>query len=161
MDTAWESELARFLADLLTVQEETLQVLAKKRELLIRRDLPGLAEMNGKEQEVISRLEECLKRREELLRRAAADGRPAASITSLAGSLPKDQAKTLAAPLRDANTRSRLLQHQTLANWVFVQRSLLHLAQMLEIIATGGQLQPTYGRGEPAAASGALVDRAA
>jgi hypothetical protein len=55
----------------------------------------------------------------------------------------------------------RLLQHHSLANWVLAQRSLLHVAQMLEIIATGGRLQPTYGNGESSMSGGALVDHQA
>jgi hypothetical protein len=55
----------------------------------------------------------------------------------------------------------RLLQHQSLANWVLAQRVMLHLSQLLEIFATGGRLQPTYGRGEMPTSSGALVDREA
>ena len=47
----------------------------------------------------------------------------------------------------EAAERSRLLQHQSLTNWVLVQRSLLHLSQLIEIIATGGRPKPTYGNG--------------
>jgi hypothetical protein len=53
-----------------------------------------------------------------------------------------------------------MLQHQSLANWVLVQRTLLHLSQLIEIVATGGEKPPTYQRSGPVAASGALVDRA-
>jgi hypothetical protein len=56
--------------------------------------------------------------------------------------------------------RARLLQHQALANWVLAQRTVLHLSQILEIIATGGRLQPTYGKENPIAAGGSLVDQA-
>jgi hypothetical protein len=72
------------------------------------------------------------------------------------------------ASIREAAERSRLLQHQCLTNWVLVQRTLLHLSQLIEIIATGGRLQPTYSnstdRHSPhggAMVGGALVDRAA
>jgi hypothetical protein len=44
---------------------------------------------------------------------------------------------------------------------VLAQRTLIHLSQMLEIIATGGQMQPTYGKKESVGASGALVDQEA
>ncbi len=60
-----------------------------------------------------------------------------------------------------ASEQSRLLQHQSLANWVFVQRTLLYLARLLEIIATGGRSEPTYGRAESTRSGGALVDQAA
>jgi hypothetical protein len=52
----------------------------------------------------------------------------------------------------------RLLQNQSITNWVLAQRSLLHVSQLLEIIATGGRLQPTYGEGETVNAVGSLQD---
>ena len=48
----------------------------------------------------------------------------------------------------------------SLAQWVAVQRTVLHLSQMLEIIATGGRSQPTYGMGVGSQRSGALMDQA-
>ena len=51
------------------------------------------------------------------------------------------------ASIREAANRSQFLQHQSLTNWVVVQRSLLHLSQLIEIIATGGRPKPTYGKG--------------
>jgi hypothetical protein len=41
-----------------------------------------------------------------------------------------------------------------------VQRTMLHLSHMVEIIATGGQLKPTYGKGGATTNSGALMDQA-
>jgi hypothetical protein len=41
-----------------------------------------------------------------------------------------------------------------------VQKALIHLSQLLEIIATGGAFQPTYHKGGPVPAGGALMDRA-
>jgi hypothetical protein len=55
----------------------------------------------------------------------------------------------------------RLLQHQSLANWVLAQRSLLHVSQLIEIIATGGRMQPTYGDKESVHARGSLVNQQA
>jgi hypothetical protein len=60
----------------------------------------------------------------------------------------------------EARRRARLLQHQSLTNWVLVQRTLLHLSHVVEIIATGGRMQPTYGKGAPVSAGGILVDQA-
>jgi hypothetical protein len=55
----------------------------------------------------------------------------------------------------------RLLQHQSLTNWVLAQRAVLHVSQLLEIIATGGRLQPTYGDGDTLHNRGSLVDQEA
>ena len=82
-------------------------------------------------------------------------------VRALAAALPTPGRKELTRQVQDAATRARLLQHQSLTNWVLVQRTLLHLSHLLEIIATGGRMRTTYGKGEHAHASGALVDRAA
>ncbi len=161
METGWDSQLAKLLTDLLTVQDETLDVLSKKRELLVSADTEGLAALGQQEEKLIERLQQCLGRREELLERAAAEGLPSDSLRSLTQALPKSQRKELPSQMKLAAARSRLLQHHSLTNWVLVQRTLIHLSQMLEILATGGRLQPTYDKGGSVAASGALVDRAA
>ena len=86
---------------------------------------------------------------------------PSASLRSLASSLPAAERAGLESQMAVAAERARLLQHQSLANWVFVQRTLLYLTRLLEIIATGGRSEPTYGRGEMIGPGGALVDQAA
>ena len=161
MDTGWDSQLAKLLTDLLTVQDETLAVLGKKRDLLLAADAEGLAELGQQEAGLIERLQACLGRREELLGRAADEGLPSDSLRSLSKALPKGPNGEIPNQVKLATSRSRLLQHHGLANWVLVQRTLIHLSQMLEIIATGGRSQPTYEKGKSAAGSGALVDRAA
>ena len=62
--------------------------------------------------------------------------------------------------VKDASAKMLLLRHQSLTNWVLAQRALVHLSQMIEIIATGGRMQPTYGNGAPSFATGNLVDHA-
>ena len=161
MDITWDSELAQFLTDLSAVQEETLQLLTTKRELLVKMDTAGLATMAPHEESLIARLQQCLQRREELLERAAGEGLPAANIQTLAKSLPGDARRQIDAQLQSAASRTRLLQHHGLTNWVLVQRTLLYLGQMLEIIATGGRLRPTYEKGKPTATPGSLMDWAA
>lgn len=159
--TAWESELAGFMTDLSAVQNETLEVLTRKRECLAAIDAEGLAELSGREEELMNRLHECLERRAELLRRAEQQGLPSTSIEDLAKAIPSGRRDNLGEQVKQASFRTRLLQHHSLTNWVLVQRSLLHLSQMLEIIATGGQKRPTYSREETPEKSGALVDRVA
>jgi flagellar biosynthesis/type III secretory pathway chaperone len=156
-----ESELAALLTDLLAGQEELLSILGKKRQLLAAADIEGLSAVSAREEHLVGTLQECLRRREELLAQAAEKGLPAASIRAVADALPAARGSVLGQQVDLAASRSRLLQQQNLINWVIIQRTLIHLSQLLEIIATGGRLQPTYGEGQPAPASGALVDRAA
>jgi len=161
METSWESELAALLTQLLATQDDVLEILARKRELLRTADSDGLVALGPEEEQVVGRLQQCMKRRGELLERARREGLPSTSIRALAQALPRSQRGELNRQIRQAGSRGRLLQHHSLTNWVVIQRTLLHLSQMLEIIATGGRLQPTYGEGEPVGASGSLVDRAA
>jgi len=161
METSWESELAQLLNDLLGVQDQLLATLTRKRDLLAAGDADGLAAVATQEQELVDSLQQCLKRRNALLADARKAGLPSASIQSLSGKLPREKRKAIRHQVRQAAARARLLKHHSLTNWVIVQRTLIHLSQLLEIIATGGRLKPTYGEGEMVGASGGLVDGAA
>ncbi len=159
MSIAWESELAEFLRHLSAVQTRTLDVLIRKRQMLVAADPEALAGMAGEEQEVMESLQGCLERREALLEQARREGLPSDNLGALGKALPKSGSRSLMVQMREAAHRTRLLQHHSLTNWVLVQKTLLHLSQLLEIIATGGQFQPTYGKDGCATATGALVDR--
>lgn len=159
--TAWESELADFMTDLSSVQNETLEVLTRKRECLASIDAEGLAALAGREEDLMNRLQECLRRRAELLEKADQQGLPATSIGALAKALPSGRRGSLGDQVKQASGRTRLLRHQSLTNWVLVQRTLLHLSQMLEIIATGGKKRSTYSKVDASESGGALVDRVA
>jgi flagellar biosynthesis/type III secretory pathway chaperone len=161
METGWDNDLAAFLTDLLSVQEDTLSALVKKRDLLAKADTEGLAALGKEEEGLIRRLHDCLQRRETLLERAAGDGLPAESIQALTKALPRKQRGELPKRVKRATSQAKLLQHQSMINCLIAQRTLIHLSQMLEIIATGGQQKPTYGNEDSSAPSGALVDRAA
>jgi flagellar biosynthesis/type III secretory pathway chaperone len=161
MNDNWEAEIAGLLAELADVQSALLAVLSEKRALLASADHAALAAVAGREQTLVSRLQACHERRQELLRRAQAEGLPADSVRSLSASLPPEGRDRVQASIAEAQERSRFLQNQSLTNWVLVQRSLLHLSQLIEIIATGGRPLPTYGNGSDRHNCGSLVDRAA
>jgi flagellar biosynthesis/type III secretory pathway chaperone len=158
---AWDIELGSLLAELSAVQSDLLQMLTEKRQILLARDLPALSSMQVREAELITRLQACQDRRLALLARASDEGLPSKNLISLTAALPDDQRRELAPQLRDASARIRLLQHHSLTNWVIIQRNLIHLSQLLEIIATGGRPKPTYGKNDCARSGGSLVDRAA
>lgn len=160
MANAWDAELAQFLSDLSAVQDETLAVLSEKRAMLLARNAEGLVTLAERERSLVERLQESLRKREELLARAQSEGLPSGSLKSLARALPRAQREQVEPHIKEASAKARLLQNQSLTNWVVVQRTLLHLSQLLEIIATGGRLRPTYDTGSLATSSGSLVDQA-
>jgi hypothetical protein len=155
-----ESDVAGLLSELSAVQTDLLGVLTRKRTLLVAGDSAALGAIATEEQDLVVRLQACQERRQRLLTQAAGQGLPSDSIKSLSKSLPAGSRKRLRGELDAARERSRLLQHECLTNWVLVQRTLLHLSQLIEIIATGGRMKPTYGTGSDRQDQGALVDRA-
>lgn len=159
-ETGWETELALLLEHLGDAQQQLLALLATKSELIRLQDHQGLAELAPKEEELGAQLQACQQRRSELLATAAASGFPAESLVELNDALPLGRQSELRDDLLAARERSQLIRHECLAQWVAVQRTVLHLSQMLEIIATGGRALPTYGNGKPPASSGSLMDQA-
>ncbi len=157
---AWDAELAEMLADLSGTQDELLSVLGEKRRRIASGAVDGLDQIQQREQRVLERLEQCHERRKALLEKAGGAGLANDSIRSLAAALPEDQQGDLGEQVKTATTRMNLIRHQSLANWVLAQRALVHLSQMIEIIATGGRLQPTYGEGASSLATGNLIDQA-
>jgi FlgN protein len=161
MNDTYETEIGALLTELADVQSALLSVLSEKRQLLVKNDADGLAAIGPREQKLAARLQTCHERRQQLLARADAEGLPADSIQSLSDRLPAASRDRVQASIREAASRSQLLRNESLTNWVVVQRSLLHLSQMIEIIATGGRPKPTYDKGLDHSAGGALVDQAA
>ena len=149
MTIEWESELAALLNDLMSVQDELLAFLADKRQMLLEMDVARLDELEPAGEQLIARLQTLPRPPRRIARRElpARVARPiACDAGKVAASCPAPAASKVASS--EAAKRARLLQHQSFANWVFVQRSLIHLARLLEIIATGGRTEPTYGREE-------------
>ena len=157
-DHSWEVEFADLLGELSATQADLLALLAEKRTALKQADSDALSAIGEREELLVARLQQCQDRRLRLLAQAAGEGRAAPNLRALARSLSPAQHRQIMPQIDEAARRARTLQHESLANWVIAQRTLIHLSQLLEIIATGGRLQPTYG-GMAAASSGALLNQ--
>ena len=155
---AIENQLGELLGELSHVQEELLEVLTAKRDQIAANDMTAAAELQPRTEQLCDRLQACHARRSELLASTQINGRSPETLGELVSSLPLRDTGGLTKQVKEMGSRVRLLQHQSLTNWVLAQRSILHLSQLLEIIATGGQLQPTYGSTGGRDPSGALVD---
>lgn len=157
----WEQDLAALLEELSSAQDELLSVLVAKKDCLAAADIEGLPELQVRELALGERLKACHERRGDLLSAAKEQNLPGDSLGRLAATLPARQRDKLGKQVKESEARMRLLHNQTITNWVLAQRSLLHVSQLLEIIATGGRLQPTYGDGEMAHSVGGLVNQEA
>jgi flagellar biosynthesis/type III secretory pathway chaperone len=156
-----EGEIGTLLDDLSSIQSELLGVLAEKRDALVTADAIRLTALVPREEQLAVRLSECQQRRATLLDEAKRQHRPADSLAKLVKTAPSGKSGNLGGRVKESAARMRLLQHQSLANWVLAQRSLLHVSQLIEIIATGGRMQPTYGDKESVHARGSLVNQQA
>ena len=159
--TDWETAIADLLDELSVVQDELLATLTSKRDVIVSGDVKQLEVIQQHEQTLGARLQACHDRRAALLQHAAQQGLPGESISKLASSLPAGDRQQLGESVQQVSARTQLLRHQSLTNWVLAQRSLLHLSQLLEILATGGKTKPTYSKEESPHSRGNLVDRAA
>ena len=157
----FEAAISALLDELSNVQTELLDVLQQKRHALAAADLPRLAELQPREEALAERLAVCQDRRGELLAAAAQEGLPSDNVAKLATRVSSGKGGALGQRVKETASRLRLLQHQSLGNWVLAQRSLLHVSQLLEIIATGGRMQPTYGDKDSVHARGSLVNQEA
>ncbi|MCC9607668.1 flagellar protein FlgN [Blastopirellula sp. JC732] len=140
----WESSTAEVLQELTSVQDELIEVLGTKRSQMVARDIPGMEATQQRELELIKRLEQLRDARHSLLTSAQQHGLPSDSIQSLAEMADGAEGERLREIASSAKLRMRTIQNETLVNFVLAQRSVLHLSQILQIIATGGKLQPTY-----------------
>lgn len=150
--------LASLLAELSDVQHELLVLLEEKRKRMVARDAAAMQEAQAREEELCRRLESIHVRRQAMLDAAETQGLPHHNLQQLAKALPAGG--KVAKDATAAASRMRVLQQQSLTNWVLAQRSLLHIAQVMEFVATGGRLMPTYGEGASANDRGNLVDDA-
>jgi len=157
----WEADLAELLQELSNVQQELLDVLGEKREKMLHFDTEEITAIQSREEQLGQRLKDCHRRRQALLDRAGEHGLPADSIRQLASVVSDSGRGGIGKRIDEASARMRLLQHQSLTNWVLIQRTLLHLSQLVEIIATRGRLKPTYGKEESHHTRGSLVDEEA
>jgi hypothetical protein len=157
----WETEIAALLDELSSVQDELLAVLALKREQLVAGDLTSLAEIQIREEQLAERLKRCQEQRSDLLAAARKAGLAGDSLGKLVGVASGRNCSKLGEQVNAASARMRLLRNESITNWVLAQRALLHVSQLVEIIATGGRLQPTYGEGESVHSRGSLVNHEA
>lgn len=157
-----DANLAELLQELSGVQGELLEVLSEKRQFILRGDTTAMNSLASRETAIMSRLETCHRRRGELLSEAKATGMPAATLSDLAKRIsPAPTSGQVSKSSKDidaAREKFRKLQSESLSNWVLAQRSLLHVSQLLEIIATGGRIQPTYEKDASNQVRGNLVD---
>jgi len=156
-------DVGSLLQDLTEVQTSLLSVLQQKREAMASGEIQQLSELQPIEEEINGRLKACFERRSEILQHGQTQGVDALTLAEMTNQLSgqtDSNIGNLEAQFQESRDRIRELQLEHLTNWVIAQKSLLHVSQILEIVATGGKIKPTYGK-DDFCARGALVDHEA
>jgi DNA repair exonuclease SbcCD ATPase subunit len=159
--TDWEATLSEYLEQLSQVQGELLTLLEEKRRCMVAGDFESIGSFQNREQEIAQRLEQLQARRQQMLEAARQMGLQVENLEKLAELTEQGKSAKLQKQVQQVASRLRLTQHAALTHWIVAQRSLLHVMQMLEILATGGRLLPTYGPERTAPWRGGLVDQEA
>ena len=154
----WCGDVSSYLQELCFILDGFLDVLRVK----LRNENPTETESpDPSEQALLARLETNQQQRQELLTAAGRVGLPNDSLQSAVAALPDENGRNrLNALLLQTVARRQQLHHASVVNWVLTQRSLVHVDQLLEILATGEPQPPTYGKGD-GAPRGGLLDSAA
>ena len=152
-------EIQEFLTSLARPQGELAALFVEKDEALRRLRVDDLNRISLGEQELGQRLQGHLARRGQLLESARAQGLPGESLQQLAGALAPVDQNLLREQIRSSELQSGELRHASWVHWIVTQRSYNHFTELLELIAHGGHLAPTYsGRAQaPAGGTGGAI----
>ncbi|WLD14587.1 flagellar export chaperone FlgN [Planctellipticum variicoloris] len=154
-------EIARFVDVFAATQQELLTLLQEKRRVLVAADAVRLAELNASELKLTTRLEALVVWRSRLLEASGALGCRGESLSEVLTELSDPQAVDLRVRLPQLQQLSVALRQEAWIQWVISQRCERHYAEMVDVIARGGQTAPTYEE-RPASNSngGAVLDAA-
>lgn len=161
MEIDWETELTELLDDLLETQQEMLRVLGEKREAMTQRDLKRIQSLQPLEESLCKRLIDCQERRADILTVAKQAQLPDENLTQLSRAVATDANGNIHHKVKNVSDHTNLIRHQSLTNWIIAQRNLLHVSQLLEIIASGGQQMSTYGNAASTSPNGFMLDQQA
>lgn len=160
-DKSWPAATEEFFHELLDAQR-VLEGLFRSRSWRVVSPEGVSTSIASPPSEPIERLHRCYQRRAELLQAARAAGLPNHSLSAVVEALNEGETKRrLQQLVTEASRGTRQLQLAGVTQWMLAQRSMTHVTQLLEILATGTPQPPTYGNGAVSTARGGLLDEAA
>ena len=145
-----ELDIAALLEDISSAQQDMLDHLDQKFTALKHRDVTALQDLQKHEEDLLRKLSQCQNRRLELIDNANENEHKGKTLAEITQSLSSENSLNLTQKIKQTEHQNKLLKHQGLTNWILAQRSLVHVTQILEIIATGGKMRPTYEKREMA-----------
>ena len=138
-----KTDLQNFLHQLAEAQEQTVAVLRKKQAILVKPSKEAIALITVEEEEALEKMQEALKRREIILTTARLQNIPGETIEQLCEHFfPRNV--EIQKLLDTVKHRTHQIQLLAYTNWTMSRKSMIHIAQILELLETRGQGKTTY-----------------
>jgi hypothetical protein len=158
MAPGWWEDVARFVGALEAAQQQLLEALRAQRRALALVDAAELERLNSVAEDAARRLQQLSTWRARLLEQAALEDAPAASLSVVLARTVSLEADRLRARLQSVHQRFDEVRREAWIQWVVTHRSQSFYAELVDLIAHGGQLPPVYDDGSrPAPTSGGVM----
>lgn len=160
--TALFSAARHYLAHLRAAQDDLLELLNAKKDLLLTQPSSEWNRLVTQEQELLRRLQGLVRLRQRVLETAQGVGQPARSIAELLQVLSPADWPVLSLEVQAVRATGQRIQHESWSQWIVAHRGFRHYSELRELIAHRGEAPPDYQlRGSSSSGTGgALLDTA-
>jgi ParB-like chromosome segregation protein Spo0J len=145
MAPAWWDETTRFVDALENTQHDLFDALRRQRRALALGDHAELERLNAQAADAASKLQQLSVWRTRLLQQAVSEGGPATSLLVVLGRQFSLVSETLRARLQTVQLRFAELRREAWIQWVISHRGQSVYADLVDLIARGGQKAAVYG----------------
>lgn len=162
MSPSWLDEVTRFAQVLEATQQELLATLRLKRRALVSASVSDMERLNDAALETSQRLKALTVWRSRLLELARSEGYRDATLSDVLAHSVDPASEELRARFAAVQQRFGEARREAWIQWIIAQRSGGVYADILELLARGGQRSPVYGDGHGVGVSsgGAVLDAA-
>ncbi len=162
MSPDWLDELTRFAQVLEATQQELLATLRLKRRALVSGSVTDMERLNEAALEASQRLKALTVWRSRLLEQARDAGHRDATLSDVLAHSVDPTSEALRARFAAVQQRFGEARREAWIQWIIAQRTGGCYADILELLARGGQRSPVYGdtHSVGAGSGGAVLDAA-
>jgi hypothetical protein len=138
-----KNDILDFLKRLVETQNKMLAVLQKKQKVLVQPEKNLLSAVTAEEKEAAEEMQQILQRREELLTSARLQNIAGNSIERLCEHFFSRNFEVQRL-LDETKHRTQQIRFLAYTNWTMTRKSMVHIAQILEMLETRGEGKATY-----------------
>ncbi|MCA9040693.1 MAG: hypothetical protein KDA65_10130 [Planctomycetaceae bacterium] len=155
-------KIRSYLMELVKIQTELMTLFRDRGRYFYGENPNQIQEFVQNKTELVQKLNQKLLQREQLLKRAQEAGLKAHSLQEVIARLPEAEIEELKKLLEVSIQLTMHLRQESWKQWVFLQRSHQHYAEVLDLIAYQGKKSPTYDeKPSRGTTGGAILDASA